>query len=163
MAELLDLPDEMLKKVVPKIGPWNRLCKAKRNLQEKYSKVATELKPDKMTDFLHDLGLHQYVSVFKGKEWNIKSKHLSAIKFTLLNSDEEMDFDDLMKISLENLKQIVPKMGPVNKILDARKDLLSKNGLKGGSNSNYYSSDEEDQVAQPEVFFIEIMLTKYLY
>lgn len=68
MAELMDLSDESLKKVVPKIGPWNKLCKARRALQEKYSKVATEVKPDKLMDFLHDLGLQQYVSVFKGKQ-----------------------------------------------------------------------------------------------
>lgn len=73
MAELIDLPDKYLKKVVPKIGPWNKLCKAKRTLQETYSKVHTDVKPDKMMEFLHDLGLQQYVSVFKGKR-KTKSK-----------------------------------------------------------------------------------------
>lgn len=75
-----------------------------------------------------------------------------------------MDYDDLMKISAENLRQLVPKMGPANKILDARAELRAENGSKrGGSNGNFYISDDEDEVvAQSEVIFVKIMLVKYL-
>lgn len=66
-----------------------------------------------------------------------------------------MDYDDLMKISAENLRQLVPKMGPANKILDARKVLRTENGSTSGSNSKYYVSDDEDDVAaQSEVIFL---------
>lgn len=75
-----------------------------------------------------------------------------------IDLDEEMDFDDLMKISPENLRKMVPKFGPANKILNARKGLQVQNASKIDKNGNYCSSDEEDEAAaEPEVLFIKNM------
>jgi hypothetical protein len=67
MEELLDLSDDLLKKVVPKIGPWNKLCKARRSLMQEANPPSALFKEtDKLTDFLTELGMEQYVEVFKG-------------------------------------------------------------------------------------------------
>jgi len=70
-----------------------------------------------------------------------------------------MDYDDLMKISEANLRKVVPKMGPGNKILEARKKLNSQNQRPGTSkaqNHNYYyeSDEEKENVSEVSVGFI---------
>jgi len=73
MEELMDLPDDLLKKAVPKLGPWSKLCKARRSFMEKTmagdgatSSLNIVGQKDLLEEFLTDLGLEQYLQTFRG-------------------------------------------------------------------------------------------------
>jgi hypothetical protein len=69
-----------------------------------------------------------------------------------------MELDDILKISEANLRKVVPKMGPANKILEARKKFKHPKQAATAAQSADEAEAQSDDEDFPQVGFTPLQL-----